>query len=125
MYLFLDDERVPSGVTWDPEFPLGKQWFIVRDIDQFKKVIDWNLENIEHIAFDHDLGPNHYPRSVTDMGDHSDGRTGMDCAKYLVDQCIERNIKIPNFSVHSMNPAGRENIRSLLNGFRRHQLKHS
>jgi hypothetical protein len=120
MFLFLDDERVPRQVTWDPEFPmLGTiLWHIVRDIDEFKGFIDAHLPEITHIAFDHDLGPEHYPWNGNK---HDDGRTGMDCAKYLVEQCIERNIKLPRFSVHSMNPAGRENIRSYLKNFRNFQ----
>src|SRR5690349_6428977 len=119
MYLFLDDERVPSVVTWDAEFPSPDMpWNIVRNIDEFKQFIDTYLPKITHIAFDHDLGPDHYPWNGNK---HDDGRTGMDCAKYLVEQCIDRNITLPRFSVHSLNPAGRENIRALLNNFKRHQ----
>lgn len=123
MYLFLDDERRPGQVTWDRDFPCVPicMWNIVRDIYQFKDFIDANLDKIEHIAFDHDLGPDHYPKSATDMGDHSDGKTGLDCAKYLVECCIDRNVKLPNYSVHSMNPVGRENIISYLENFRRYQ----
>jgi hypothetical protein len=120
-YLFLDDYRIPSDVTWDKNFPLGKQWFIVRDIDQFKMAIDNCLEEIEHVAFDHDLALEHY----TGMGNVSnDGRTGLDCAKYLIEQCIEMNIPLPSFSSHSMNPAGRDNILSLLSNFQEFQ-KHN
>lgn len=118
MYLFLDDCRNPRDVTWDKNFPLGKQWYIVRNIDQFKEFIDDNLRSIEHIAFDHDLAPEHYP----EMGDVSDdGKTGHDCAKYLIEVCINKNIKLPNFSAHSMNPSGRDNIVSLLENFRKFQ----
>jgi hypothetical protein len=120
MFLFLDDERVPGIVNWDPQFPMQQwiRWHIVRNIEEFKDFIDMYLDEIEHIAFDHDLGPEHYPWNGNK---HDDGRTGMDCAKYLVEECMNRNINLPNFSVHSMNPAGRDNIMSLLTSFRRHQ----
>ena len=118
MYLFLDDERMPYQVTWDRDFPQGKVWQIVRHIYEFIDFIELNLGMIEHIAFDHDLGPEHYPWNGNK---HDDGKTGLDCAKFLVEQCIDRNIKLPNFSVHSMNPAGNANIRSYLESFRRHQ----
>lgn len=120
MYLFLDDERRPGQVSWDRRFPQVPvcMWHIVRDVDQFKAFIDEHLTNITHIAFDHDLAEEHYPWNggVTD-----DGRTGLDCAKYLVEQCMDRNIKCPNFSSHSMNPNGRDNIISLLENFTRFQ----
>jgi hypothetical protein len=119
MYLFLDDERRPGQVNWDAEFPQIPicRWHVVRDIDQFKAFIDEHLHEITHIAFDHDLAFHHYPGcgDVTD-----DGRTGYDCAKYLVDQCMERNISLPKFSCHSMNPAGRQNILAYLNNYKRH-----
>lgn len=118
MYLFLDDERMPSHVKWDSDFPRGKDWKIVRNIDQFKTAIKLYFDDIEHIAFDHDLGPEHYPWNGNK---HDDGKTGLDCAKFLVDYCLTEGKNLPEFSVHSMNPAGRENIRAFLNNFRKFQ----
>jgi hypothetical protein len=115
MNLFLDDYRFPYQVTWDQDFPLGKRWFIVRNFDEFKKVIDLiEIDEIEHIAFDHDLAAEHYNQT----GTIDDGQTGFHCAKYLVEQCMNRNAKLPNFSSHSMNPGGRENILSYLENYR-------
>jgi hypothetical protein len=118
MYVFLDDERNP----WSPKIEIGfpqiphSHWYVVRDIDEFKSVIDHYLSGITHIAFDHDLAEEHYPWNGNK---HDDGRTGLDCAKYLVQKCIDTKTKLPNFSVHSMNPAGRENILSYLESYRR------
>jgi hypothetical protein len=116
MYVFLDDVRFPEDVTIRDGFPsIPKwEWTIVRNIDEFRTMIEDHLEKIEHIAFDHDLGLTHY------SGDMSDEKTGYDCAKILVDHCIDRNLPLPNFSCHSMNPAGRENILKYLESFRRH-----
>ena len=56
----------------------------------------------DFISFDHDLG---------------EDESGYDCAKYLVEYCIEHNLQLPKFSVHSQNPVDKENIERLLNNF--------
>lgn len=91
MKIFLDDLRNPPDHSWA----------VVRSYEQF---VDWIERHgvPEVISFDHDLG---------------DGvPTGMDCAKWLV--ATERPIK--NFLVHSANPPGAANIRSLLTGWQAH-----
>jgi hypothetical protein len=50
------------------------------------------------IHFDHDLG-----------GD----KDGYDCAKWLIDWCIENNYPAPDYDIQSANPVGRENIESI------------
>jgi hypothetical protein len=46
-----------------------------------------------------------------------EGKTGLDCAKFLVEYCLDNQIHKINFQVHSQNPVGKENIESLLNNF--------
>ena len=58
------------------------------------------------ISFDHDLGEEF---------------SGYDCAKYLVDYCLYRLLPLPDFTVHSQNPVGKENIERLLNNFKEQQ----
>ena len=58
----------------------------------------------DFISFDHDLG---------------EGLSGYDCAKYLVDYCLDRQLPLPNFAVHSQNPVGKENIERLLANFKK------
>lgn len=120
MYIFLDDIRNPKDVTITDGFPNipHSKWYIVRNIDEFKKCIDEFLPVIEHIAFDHDLEIQHYPGNDVD----DDGKTGYDCARYLVKQCIERKLPLPMFSSHSMNPCGRENIIGYLKSFLRFSI---
>jgi len=48
-------------------------------------------------------------------------KTGLDCAKWLVDYCMDNNQKLPEYSVHSMNPAGGKNILEYLNNFKKFQ----
>lgn len=43
--------------------------------------------------------------------------TGYDCCKWLVDYCIDRNLPHPRYTVHSMNPIGKENIEKLIENY--------
>ncbi len=91
--MFLDDERYPR----DDDF------VIVRD---FAAAVNYVCKNgfPWFVAFDHDLG---------------DGPTGLHFALWL----IERDLDVGdmpadfNFSVHSMNPIGAENIRQTLRSY--------
>ena len=60
----------------------------------------------DFISFDHDLGEEF---------------SGYDCAKYLVDYCLDHQLPLPDFSVHSQNHVGKENIERLLNNFKEQQ----
>lgn len=78
------------------------------------------------ITFDNDLGFLDYERDWTSLNEvdlhlNNTEKTGLHCAKYLVDECINHNYKLPPFLVHSMNPVGKENILSLLNQFKKFQ----
>lgn len=68
------------------------------------------------IAFDHDLS---YEDQNKTEGFKE--KTGMDCAKWLVDYCIDKGLDLPEFYVHSFNVVGRMNIANLLTRFREHQ----
>ena len=48
-------------------------------------------------------------------------KTGLDCAKWLTEHCMDTKQKLPDFEIHSMNPAGGENIKSLLLNFKKFQ----
>jgi CheY-like chemotaxis protein len=110
-YLFLDDMRIPRLVFWaniDRDAP----WEIVRS---YQQAVDWVQKNgfPDVISFDHDLEDNHYD------GDFSDGRTGYDFCKWLVE--YDTNTKtMPDdfrFTIHSLNPVGAENIKQYLNNY--------
>lgn len=114
-YLFLDDIRNPidaltfiNGRDINPAI-YKLEWIIVRDYVQF---VVWIIKNglPELISFDHDLG-------------EADERTGMDCAKWLVNYCLDNNLSLPKWAVHSANPAGYDNIKGLLLSFERN-VKH-
>lgn len=129
-YIFLDDERMPYGVTW-AELPTAP-WTIVRNYDQFVSTIEryyaYFKKLPEFIAFDHDLAPEHYRQSMYNPDGHYsnyyfDGtfkeKTGFDAAKWLTEFCEEKGLDIPDYIVHSMNPIGKQNIYSILESYKR------
>src|SRR5690554_5209013 len=92
--LYLDDVRVvPDGFV------------LVENYVEFTEFIEQNGLP-DFISFDHDLG---------------EEKTGYDCAKMLVEYCLDRQITLPDFAVHSQNPVGKQNIESLLGNFRKQQ----
>lgn len=46
-------------------------------------------------------------------------KTGLDCAKWLVNLCMDNNLDLPDYIVHSMNPAGAKNIWEYLENYRK------
>lgn len=123
--LFLDDERNPFKVTWAKgHFP--GPWVVVRNYAQF--VAEVSQRGLPaYVSFDHDLAHEHYRQSMFNPDKHysnyyTDGtfkeKTGHECAKWLIDYCIDHNLDFPDYQVHSLNPIGRENIISLIESFR-------
>ena len=93
--LFLDDERFP---------PEGCDTLVARSYYQFvNTILTRGLPR--YISFDHDLGV---------------GKTGLDCAKWLADYCMDHKLE-PTFEVyvHSQNPVGKANIESFFSSFKK------
>lgn len=107
--IFLDDIRVPTDI-----YPKDKNedWVVVRNLTDFKNTIN-TLGVPIFISFDHDI-------SDFDK-DTNEEYTGLTCAKFLVDYCIDNICVLCDFKVHSSNPCGSENINGLLNGFKKFQ----
>lgn len=126
--LYLDDIRRPldslkkSGLSVYLE-----EWLVVRNYAQFVAAIgDFGLPEI--VSFDHDLGREHIDFYFGNGGHENppdpqsaefEEKTGYDCAKFLIDYCLDNNVDIPDFLVHSANPVGAENIRALLANYRK------
>ena len=129
--IYLDDVRTP----------VNTDWVVVRSYDEFvEKVRELGFENIDVISLDHDLGDtamNEYfnnvsPNYTLDYA-HITEKTGMDCAKWLVDYYYDnynfaedlisrKNKKIngitfPKVYTHSANPIGSANICGYVNNF--------
>lgn len=69
----------------------------------------------EGICFDHDLSYEHYSDDI--IPEQYQEMTGYDCAKWLVNYCINNDLTLPSFNCHSANPQGKENILGLLNNY--------
>lgn len=124
--LFLDDERVPHKVTW-VSLPMV-EWTIVRSYDDFVKIIgEMGCPSI--ITYDHDLQDKHYfeyhrARQNNEPFDYNRvEKTGYHCAKFLAEYCINNNIPIPEYYVHTMNTEGGENIVSVMESAKKAMFK--
>jgi hypothetical protein len=47
--------------------------------------------------------------------------SGYDCAKWLVEYCMDNDLDLPNWIVQSANPVGKDNINGLLNNYLKHR----
>ena len=98
--LWLDDVRNPKDFIKDYD---ANSVVWVKDYSGFVEFVnEGKLPDI--VDFDHDLG---------------EGRSGYDCAKYLVNWCIDNDARLPEIVIHSSNPVGKDNIESLVNSYRK------
>jgi hypothetical protein len=98
---------------------LKEQWDIVRNYDEFVQVIKDNGLPLK-ISFDHDLADIHYDPKTWREGFKYHEKTGLDCAKWLIDFIMDHETKLPLIFVHSQNPVGKERILNLFNNFIKH-----
>ncbi len=119
MNLYLDDIRIPMDsqkMLGDPRYT-NLDWVIVRSYDEFVEIIQQGYSTTgrlpELISFDHDLADEHYDSLVVDYQE----KTGMECAKWLVEFCMDHMLRLPEYLVHSSNPSGKENIIGLFKSF--------
>jgi hypothetical protein len=119
VWIYLDDVRTPIQDILDIN------WIVVRNYDEFvSKITEIGLDNIELISLDHDLGDsamaeffrNVSPNYHLDYSNITE-KTGMDCAKWIVNHSIETGIKLPRIYTHSANPIGSANIMGYINNF--------
>jgi hypothetical protein len=112
--LWLDDLRDPSQgqfkIWLNLAFGENLDVTWVKDYDEFVKYFKKN-EMPYAISFDHDLG-----NELTDHPELNE-KTGLDCAKWIVDYCMNNAVRLPKYFVHSANPVGRENIQSYLDNY--------
>lgn len=123
--LFLDDFRTPrmAGQYMTQSEYCAKEWTLVENYDEFVMVIE-KVGMPDLISFDHDLADVHYKKENQEGTldyDKFEEKTGYHCAKWLVEYCIDNELKLPRFLVHSMSVVGKKNIQCLLDNFRKHQ----
>lgn len=121
--LYLDDVRTPLE-----DKPGYHPWVVVRNYDQFVEYIT------EHgipdfISFDHDLGKEHsndyfaqmLAQGFQDPKYHEyTEKTGLHCAMWLTEYCMDNHCVPNTCAVHSHNPVGSHNIQSCINSFKKH-----
>lgn len=122
--LWLDDYRDPY-INNENKVPSGFDQIIW--VKNYSEFTDYILSNglPDLISFDHDLAPEHYTpeeywydynasKNYQEAQNYKE-KTGADCADWLVRYCNKENLKIPNYTIHSANPVGSDNIKMKLN----------
>jgi hypothetical protein len=77
------------------------------------------------VSFDHDLCQEHYDEYTVahDPKMLSYGtiryhifkeKSGYEAAKYLAEECVCKNVPIPPYYIHTLNPIGRQNIFNIM-----------
>jgi hypothetical protein len=125
--LWLDDLRNPF-IDEEKRVPIGNDKWNINWVLNYEQFVQWiEIYGLpDAISFDHDLADEHYtPEYFWDDYEESkkfqewrgktyQEKTGMDCAKWLVDFCMDNKVELHKFYVHSANPVGADNIRGLL-----------
>jgi len=107
--LWLDDVRNPLENDWLVFSPISRPFECIW-VKSYKEFVKWIEVNglPDGICFDHDLG---------------EEESGYDCAKWLVEYCLDNNLSLPKWSMQSANPVGRDNINGLFLSFIKHIKK--
>jgi hypothetical protein len=105
MKIFLDDLR-SVDMSHNPNKGLGvvTDFVVVRNDDDFIKLVDKHFDEITLVSFDHDLA---CFRDGVEF-------TGKTACEYLIGKCLETGKKFPDWYVHSDNTSGRQNIIGLI-----------
>lgn len=129
--LWLDDIRDPNQEHWkqwlDKRIEIVERNIVwVKNYSEFVQYIEENgLPTV--ICFDHDLG------KPIEMMNASKGKkkarelkskelTGYDCAKWLVEYCLDNDINHISYLIQSSNLPGKININSLLSNFNKSKI---
>jgi|GEM_PF-175675 len=124
--LWLDDIRNPF-LNNENKVPNVKGKLIwVLNYEQFVEwITKFGMPDI--ISFDHDLADEHYTpeqywsdyqasKEYQEAQSYVE-KTGYDCAKWLVDYCMDNDLDLPIYFIHSANPVGADNIKGLLDNY--------
>lgn len=129
--LWLDDVRDPfvptkGGGSWLVFSPIDLMETDVVWVKTYHEFIEWITKNglPDGICFDHDLG------MVVALAARAKGmskrksralkkeeKTGYDCAKWLVEYCLDNKLPLPLYNIQSSNTVGKANIDGLFKCF--------
>jgi len=127
--LWLDDVRDPIRGNWINDQRVSEVIW-VKSYDEF---VDWIQKNglPDKVSFDHDLADEHYtgyygehdpalPEAYqVDPYEQFTEKTGYECAKWLIEYCMDNKKELPLWAVHSFNPVGKINIKKILESYAR------
>jgi len=132
--LWLDDIRDPFVGDWlmryAPQFAYGEGE--VTWVKSYNAFVDWINDNglPRMVAFDHDLGQDVANEKVANGMSKRKSRiqkrtemSGFECAKWLVDYCIDNDMDLPQWTIQSANPVGADNINGILNNYKKFRMK--
>lgn len=109
--LWLDDARNPFSkkIDWLIFSPIGRNVNIVW-VGNYQEFVNHIINHgvPDGICFDHDLG---------------EKEDGYDCAKWLVNYCLDNNTKLPKYGIQSANTVGKENIDKLFKSFNKFKME--
>ena len=113
--LWLDDIRDPFNNTeWKMVIQYLKEEYL--EIEDEPCEIIWAKTQSE---FENYIKENGLPDLISFDNDLGIGNgEGYDCAKWLVEYCMDNDKELPEWYVHSANPVARENIEKLLDNFK-------
>lgn len=123
--LWLDDIRNPQENNWLRFSPIEPP-FEVTWVKSYAEFIEHITKNglPDAICFDHDLGLDlvHEKKAMSKgalkrFRKTPEYKTGYDCAKWLVNYCLDNNCKLPLWNIQSSNPVGKDNINGLFLSF--------
>ena len=134
--IWIDDIRDPFTGDWlkrtIPFHILQENPEVIwcKSYDEFVDFLNNNAASINMdevwVSFDHDLGKATEKYFLLQGYTKKEARamkgkelTGYDCAKYMIYFIIDRELTIPQYSVHSSNPVGRDNIISYIESFKK------
>jgi hypothetical protein len=121
--LWLDDCRDPFDLSKNWLSNYAPRWINNLDdvvwVKSYKEFTNWILNNglPNQIAFDHDLADRYYDNQTQQENVIWHEKTGLTCAKWLVEYCIDYKKDLPLWVCQSSNPAGAENINGLLTSY--------
>lgn len=129
--MWLDDLRDPTDNIWNNWIarqgvnPTDYDITWVKNYDDFT---DWIVNNglPDVVCFDHDLGQDIAIERYTTGGMSKtqakklkklETMSGFDATKWMVNYCMDNDLRLPNWYIQSANPVGAENIKSYLQSF--------
>jgi hypothetical protein len=129
--LWLDDIRDPKDtiwIDWMVDNGINPNEFNITWVKSYDEFTNWIKKNglPSLICFDHDLGEDVAKGRVSKGMSKRQARilkretlSGFDCAKWLIEFCLDNLINAPEFKIQSANPVGAENIKGLIENFRK------